>query len=211
MGRAVTIALAASLAANVFLGGFVVGRVTNAPPSPPDGGHERGPRPPVAVDGSPSRLLGRSLAASETARAAFRDAFAEHREKFRDDRVESRRLREAAREALLAEPFDRAKAKAALRAVADHFQAREDQRTDFLLDVFESLSREERAKVIEAFAAMPEGDPRRRRGDRRPGFREERMRGMRRDDGDDETAGPDADSRLPVGGEDEDASVPHQL
>ncbi|MEO1015305.1 MAG: periplasmic heavy metal sensor [Pseudomonadota bacterium] len=150
MGRAVTIALAASLAANVFLGGYVTGRLTSGST---DKGHIVGP-PNMGAPGPgrpPSRMLGEALFLSDSARAAIREAAGPRWEGFRRSREQSLALRREVRDALSAENFDREAAQTALEALWAFHASREQERTDFLLSVFETLPPEERKAVVESF------------------------------------------------------------
>lgn len=129
--RLVPALLALSLAANVFLGGYLFGQAFG-PPGP----HHRGLRgSEVAFEG---RVL--SPAGREIVRAAFR----ERREDLLAHGRESHAARAAVAEALGAAPFDRARLEAAL---ALH-QAKEAERhrgvAAALIDAAEQLSPEDR-------------------------------------------------------------------
>lgn len=172
MKRWLTVVLVASLAANVFLAGFVGGRIFAGPHGPhgPPGRH--GP-PPGARGGDPARVIGEAVALSPTARAAVREAVAARRGEFRKSRRAAFAARERLRATLVAEPFDRAATEAALADMRAEALVREETMTELLLDVFEALPAEERAALAEA--AAEERDRRRRRRGR---F------GPRRNDGD---------------------------
>ena len=143
MGRGLIILLLASLAANVFLGGFVAGRYLGKPPH----------------HGSPP--LERMESLSPEARAAVRDVFQSRRDSFREHRLERRELQRALYDAMIAEPFDREKVEAAMAALR---QARDNQhqsQNKVLLDALENLSAEDR----KALADM-QNERRQRRGRR---------------------------------------------
>lgn len=169
MGRSVAVALFLSLAVNVFLGGYFIGRVTS-----PDtkasaetksdtpmareepmrrGGRRSGPRD--LRGGPPSRLLGRSLTLSDDGRAAVRQAVMSEKRDLIKSLDELQTLLNAVRTELAAEPFDREKAQRAISNLAEFHKSREEARTDLLLDVFEALPVEERAKVAEGFLRPP--------------------------------------------------------
>ncbi len=150
MGRGVTIALAASLAANVFFGGFVAGRLTTGDTIERDFGGPGAPR--RAGGGPPSRALGQALSLSDNARAAVREAIRPDMGEIRRDRRRSLELRRAVRDALSAEPFDREEARAALQEMMEFHSSREERRTDLLLTVFESLPPDERKEIVAAFS-----------------------------------------------------------
>ena len=169
MGRGLMIALAASLAANVFLGGFAVGRLVGADPEPP---HERADGPPPRAHGprGGGDLLVEAASLSPEMRSALKTAARDRRGDFLRSRQENRRLRDQLAKALAADPFDRAEAEAALIALFEFNQAQQSARTGLLLDVFAELPAEERRalmrRIEEAGAARRE---RARRGESRHG------------------------------------------
>ncbi|MBB5519364.1 periplasmic heavy metal sensor [Amphiplicatus metriothermophilus] len=143
--RTLTIILFASLAANVFLGGFVAGRlVGDAAPSATRVEHHG-----WADRGDHRRLAG---ALSEEGREVFRQAFNAHREEIKSSHREARRLRRAYAETLVADPWDRARAEAALAALqeAEADYARTMGR--MLLDAMEKLSLKDRQAMIDKMA-----------------------------------------------------------
>ncbi len=150
MGRGVIIALAVSLAANVFLAGFLAGRVFGVTDGPATMGEPDGRRPPGPRPGGPSGLLGDSLAQSPAAREAVRAAFKERRVEIIRDRREFERQRRALARALMADPFDRPAAEEALAALLAAAAKREREMTGLLLDVLEDLPADERRALIEA-------------------------------------------------------------
>jgi Spy/CpxP family protein refolding chaperone len=161
MVKAVHLLLAGSLAANVFLGGFVAGRMLHAP-GPPR--HEMRPE-----RGEDARHMLRAAAANPEVRAAFEARFKEERMRMRRDAEESRRLRDALAAALSAEPFVRAEADAAAAAVAAFEQRRQQRGGAILIDVFEKLPPETRRRIIEERAQAQQ-----RRGERLKEFRRRR-------------------------------------
>ncbi len=143
------ILLVASLAANVFLGGFVAGKHWG----PQHGGmrHERGGGPvPRDLD---------SL--SPEGREAFRAAFRSEKADMRAAHEELRGLRKAFGETLAAEPFDRAKCEAALAALHAAEAEKQTALMTRLLDAFEKLSPADRKALAEAHAIRIEHGARR--------------------------------------------------
>lgn len=161
--RYLFVALAVSLAANVFLFGFAAGRFVGAggPDKPKD----------MAFIGRPGDLLGASIAMSPTAREAVREAARGRFREIRRDRAEGARRRAKVREVLESDPFDRQQAEEALRALSAFAVAREEARLSLMLDVFEKLPVEERRALLEASEQR-----RRHRLERRMERRKERGR-----------------------------------
>lgn len=143
MNRGLAIALFASLAVNIFLGGFVVGRLAGGPPHSGFGHprHEAGLMMFPDLD-----------ALSPAGREMFREVFAARHQTLREHHRDLSRRRTAFTAALSADPFDRAKAKAAL---AELKAATDEQETAFaalIIDAFERLSAEDRKALVEAGA-----------------------------------------------------------
>ena len=115
MGRGIVIALALSLAANVFLGGFVAGRMAGGP-------HHRDGAPAFSMrrDG-PDGFSDLTPAARDSLRRAFKARRAASREQFRA----ARELHEEFVDILSADVYDRAAAEAlaAKFEAADNFAA----------------------------------------------------------------------------------------
>lgn len=165
MGRVGIIALAASLAVNVFLGGFVAGRMLG--PSDQRSGAERFTQ---------QALTGEYAETSPATRAAFRKAYADRREEMRLGRAEARAARLAFLEAAGSDQWDRAAVEAALENVKTIERKRETARSALLLDALESMQADERkAWVARSVARMKNG----RSGDGR--FGAQREGGRRRD------------------------------
>ncbi|MEM6415739.1 MAG: periplasmic heavy metal sensor [Pseudomonadota bacterium] len=171
MDRGIVFALAASLFFNIFLGGFIAGNwlsqkknafgagtstieqrqtdASGASKSQLDQrdsyqrGTHRGKRPPRGD------ILGEALFLSPEARAAVRNASRGRGAEIRQHWEEVSRLRLNARKALAADPFDREAAERALTALIQHRATSHEGRTSLMLDVFESLSIEERRALLE--------------------------------------------------------------
>jgi Spy/CpxP family protein refolding chaperone len=169
MGRTIGVLLALSLAANVFLGGFVAGRI--AAPNLPGFDRAVGAR---ALDGhgsGPRRGFDElPPAAREKMRAAFKEKRAEFAASFR----EARALREEFARILTAETFDRA----AAEAVAAKIEAFEDKRRRssprLVIEMMDGLPVEDRRALAALVESRIMGDlagqgARRRRGGRRDG------------------------------------------
>ncbi|GAB4520108.1 MAG: hypothetical protein Kow00133_06360 [Amphiplicatus sp.] len=157
--RTLAVLLFVSLAANVFLGGFVAGRLVGGPPSfATPSGHQ----------GWPGRLDHNHAAAtlSEEGREAFRGVFEAHRDEIKAGYREIRRLRRAYAETLAADPWNRARAEAALEALQEAEAAHERTMGRALLDAVERLSVEDRQALIKS---MEKKRRKWRREDRRSG------------------------------------------
>lgn len=165
-----TIGLLASLGLNIALVSFIGGRLAaGAPPGP-------------MRDASQPRFL--DQAGPET-RDAFHDAFAERWADLRPLRRSQQEGRRALRDAIAADPFDRARAEAAWAEARDSEVALRSEHFAIMLDVLSRLPHSERRAVADAIAAgrLRQDGPPRRHDDRRGPHRGQR-------DGD----GPDAPS-----------------
>lgn len=126
--------LALSLAANVFLGGFVAGRLVG-----PQGFHHRGHR------GAEATFEARAL--SPEGREIVRAAFKEQREALFGSARESRKRRDAVAAALAADPFDRAGVEAAVAAFRETDAEHRRAIAKTLIDAAEKLSVEDRKSL----------------------------------------------------------------
>ncbi len=161
MSKGIAVALALSLAANVFLGGFVAGKIAGGPHfSKASHGVDFGRAGPGDFDDLPPAV-----------RERLKSAFVAHHVKSEDARREARELNKDFVKALRAEVWDRA----AAEAIAARFEAIEKRsRADMamvLVEAADEMSAEDR----KALAAHLE-----RRGDRAFKHRHER-RGSRDD------------------------------
>ncbi len=163
MGRGLIVALLlASLAANVFLGGFVAGRLLGASQieearpdeiaGPPPRGGRGGPFP-----GDPSKL-------PPEVREVFRDAFIVNRAGLRSNRRAVLDARRDLAEILSADEWDRAAVEAAMARVRAAHDAEAAGQSKLMIDALEKLSVEERKALI---ASQFSEEPRRRRPFRR--------------------------------------------
>ena len=145
MGRPiVAIILFASLAANVFLGGYLAGRWTGGPKDP-GGAHDRPPPPSRGGDAGIGAVIAADPALREKIRAEVRQRRPAMRRGFREQRA----LQTELAEALSAEPFDRARIEAAFEAMSSASLARNKERFSIMLDVLEDLPADERAALVE--------------------------------------------------------------
>lgn len=139
MGRGIVIALALSLAANVFLGGFVAGRMAGGP-------HHRDGAPAFSMrrDG-PDGFSDLTPAARDSLRRAFKARRAASREQFRA----ARELHEEFVDILGADVYDRAAAEAlaAKFEAADNFGRAGMAR--LIVDAADGLSMEDRKSLAE--------------------------------------------------------------
>jgi Spy/CpxP family protein refolding chaperone len=166
MGRTIGILLALSLAANVFLGGFVMGRV--AGPGLPGFGHERGEGGHGARHGGRDDFRELSPAAREKVRASFRKGRKEMAAAVRD----SDALREEFIRVLTAETFDRAAAEAVAARIEAFEKERRPSMSRVIIDVMDGLSAQDRrivARLVERRMAEEMAAGGKRRGGHRGG------------------------------------------
>lgn len=130
MGRGIVIALALSLAANVFLGGFVAGKFA---------GHGY-PRAFGFAHGEGKRLSDLPPAA----RDALQRAYASHQIIKDQRRDEMRALHEEFVSVLTAETFDREAAEAAVEKIAAADRSRRAEMARLIVGVADGLSTEDR-------------------------------------------------------------------
>ncbi len=172
MGRTVVILLALSLAANVFLGGFVAGRV--AGPNLPGFGHDGATPGGEPRDGHGDRRA-EFDALPPAVREKLKEAFRKNRVEFVETFREGRALHEDFVSILTADAFDRAAAEAAAAKIEAFEGERRRSMPRLVIDAMEGLSVEDRR----ALAAVVErrfiedmgghGDGRQRRRHRRRG------------------------------------------
>jgi Spy/CpxP family protein refolding chaperone len=147
MGRTVTILLALSLAANVFLGGFVAGRIAGPKlpgfdrygGGPPGGGPQRGD-PFAEFNELPP-------AAREKLRALFRQNRASFIATVRDGRA----LHQEFVSVLTAETFDRAAAEALAAKIEAFDRERRQSMPRLIIEAMDGLSVEDRRALAAIF------------------------------------------------------------
>lgn len=144
MNRGLMILLLCSLAANVFLAGFVGGRVLGE--SPHAKGERRAPPPGGMI------MIRDFGALPPDARESFRVVFRDRKPELRQSYHELRRRREAFAEALAADVWDRARVETALNDLRAVEGAHQTTLAHLIIDAFEGLSADERKAVIEAQA-----------------------------------------------------------
>lgn len=167
MGRTIGILLALSLAANVFLGGFVAGRIAGRGFSGFDhgshGDHGRGGDHRRAFDALP-----------EAAREKLRAAYKEHRAAVAATSQEARALRREFISILTADAFDRAAAEAAAAKIAAFEAERRRSTPRLLISAMDGLPAEDRRALARAFERRITEDM---RGPGRRGRRDDRPAG----------------------------------
>lgn len=136
--------LALSLAANVFLGGFVAGRVLGGPPH-----HGAHGGPPPGAGRLPIFSAAENL--SPEGRKIFHETFKDGRAGLRGAFGDSLELRRAFGEALAAEPFDRAKAEAALATMQGADAENHRRVSALLIDAAEKMTPADRKVLVEAW------------------------------------------------------------
>lgn len=152
--KGVTAALLVSLAINIALFSFMAGRMAGGAPLRPGG------------PAGPGAFFDR---ATPETRALLRDAFIDRRNDARPPRLETAKRRLELRDAILAEPFDRARVEAAYAAFrASEFDMHKVNGA-IVMDVLAKLPLDERKALVNALAA-PDGD----RHAFRPGARRDR-------------------------------------
>jgi uncharacterized membrane protein len=111
-GKWLALALVVSLGANMFMGGLLAGRFAARPPEgpPPEGPSVAGNGPPAAPGPQLAQAI-RLMAAAlpEADRAGFEQAFFDRRREIMRANVATREARLALRDAIMADPFDRAR------------------------------------------------------------------------------------------------------
>lgn len=159
MGRGIIIALALSLAANVFLGGYVAGRLT-------EGAGERRVEKKWRHDNER-----RFDDLTPAARESLRRAYLEHRTRSADERETIRALQKELAAVLSAETYDRAAAEAVALKFEQTEQSSRSGTARLFIDAAEGLSVEDRralARHLENRGRERDHDGRHRRrgGDR---------------------------------------------
>ena len=159
MGRTIGVLLALSLAANVFLGGFVAGRLAG----PNLSGFERGREDDRGGPGGGRHDFDDlPPAAREKMKAAFKDKREEFARTFREGRA----LRDEFVGILTAETFDRAAAEAAAAKIEAFEEKRRRSMPRLVIDMMDGLSVEDRralAALVERRMAEDMAGPRGRR------------------------------------------------
>ena len=136
MSRPLLLALGASLAANLFLVGVVAGGWFGAREEPRD---------------SVPAELERSMSPERI--AAMRDYFQANRDERREGRRARRAMWAEAREAMIAEPYDREALEAVLMRLAESSDERRRRRYLRLASFMETMSVEERTAFADAMRA----------------------------------------------------------
>lgn len=145
--KGLTAALLVSAALNIALISFMAGRLAGGAPPRPEG-------PP-----GPARILEK---ATPEVRAMLREAFIARGDAIAPKRRDVGERRRALRDAILAEPFDRARVEAAYGAFRSAEQDLQNLHGAIVIDVLAKLPIEERKDLIRALTLPgPHGPPRR--------------------------------------------------
>lgn len=159
MGRTVTILLALSLAANVFLGGFIAGRI--AGPSLPGIDRHDGAHPGHGPGGPYAEFDELPPAAREKLKALIR----QDRERMAQTLREGRSLHEEFIAVLTAENFDRAAAEAVAAKIEAFQRERRPSMPRLVVETVDGLSLEDR-RALAALVERRMGEDLRVRGRR---------------------------------------------
>jgi Spy/CpxP family protein refolding chaperone len=133
--KGLTAALLVSAALNIALISFMAGRLAGGAPPRPEG------------PSGPARILEK---ATPEVRAMLREAFVASRNEIAPKRRNVGELRLAMRDAILAEPFDRARVEAAYGAFRAAEQDLQSAHGAIVIDVLEKLPLEERKALVHA-------------------------------------------------------------
>ena len=151
MGRGLTVALAISIAANIFLVGLFAGKAAFGPSPQAQQYGEAGP-PDGFRRGGPGEMRGPGFgmlsASSPEVRAAFREALFDRRDVFRGRREEAKAAREALVAAFASDPFDEAAVRAAFAEVHRLEDVRRELSIEIMVEVLKDIPAEERARMI---------------------------------------------------------------
>ena len=183
MGRKLIISvLALSVAGNVFLGGYITGRVLNGSPHHMFGGKDH-KGPPPHRDGSkrPShRMNGDEIInraairqISDEGRTVFREVFGPARDDMRASRQKRREAYDALVKVASAEPFEAAAVEQAIAEFNAHNSALRSLQQKGLVEALGRLSVEDRKKLLTRRAGG--------KGHRGDKFRGDKFRGKRKD------------------------------
>jgi uncharacterized membrane protein len=142
--RFVPALLALSMGVNVFLGGFVAGRLLG------HHGPHAGPGEPGARGVFPIMAAAEDL--SPEGRALVRQTFKARQAELRAAHGEARNARARLAEILAAEPFDRGKAEAALATITGIESENHRVVMMLIVDAAASMTPEDRRRFVEGFA-----------------------------------------------------------
>ncbi len=136
--RTLALVLFASIALNLFFAGIMVGRFDRWHGEPK--GREHGP--------SMTRKIERALGDSLT--PTLRERLKAHSDAMRETRRASRDKRDAIRDTLLQEPFDRTAYLQALESMNEVFDRMRAETHSFMIDIVEQLTPEQRRKLVKS-------------------------------------------------------------
>lgn len=143
--RTLALALFASIALNLFFAGIMAGRLD----------HWRGG--PKGPDHGPSMTRKIESALGDSLTPELRKRLKTHSETMRETREASRSKREAIRNILLQEPFDRAAYLQALESMNEVFDRMRAETHSFMIDTVEKLTPEQRRKLVKSLGRHRRG------------------------------------------------------
>lgn len=161
MNKGLALALFLSLAVNIFLGGFAVGRFASGPR------HPHGDHPSMHAG---PMMAPNVEALSPEGRAAFHSVFEAERDALHRRHSALRERRAAFAAALLAEPFDRVAAEAALQDLHAVTAEQQGAFAALMIDAVEKLSSEDRKALARSIVNGENWRPKERRHHRRDAF-----------------------------------------
>ena len=136
--RTLALVLFASIALNLFLAGIMVGRFDRWHGGPKGPGH--GP--------SMTRMIEKALGDSLT--PELRERLTAHSEAMRETRRTTREKRDAIRDALLQEPFDKTAYLEALKSMNEVFDRMRTETHSFMIHIVEQMTPEQRRKLVKS-------------------------------------------------------------
>lgn len=160
MSRSLIIVLIASLALNIFAGGFFFGRLIAPEPEAPTLADRPAPRGPD----SPFRMMRYAEVLPAESREAFREVFRMQLPALRERHEEARRLRTEFSGLMQAEEWDRDAVAAKLTEIDAAQKKQRDAFNEVYVAAFEKLSAEERRLLMAEAAIRREKRRLRRKG-----------------------------------------------
>ena len=136
--RTLALVLFVSIALNLFFAGIMVGRFDRWHGGPKGPGHGH----------SMTKMIEKSLGDSLT--PELRERLTAHSKAMRETRQTSREKRDAIRDTLLQEPFDRAAYLQALESMNEVFDRMRTETHSFMIDIVEQMTPEQRRKLVKS-------------------------------------------------------------
>ena len=144
--RTLALALFVSIALNLFFAGIMVGRFDRWHGGPKGPGH--GP--------SMTRMIEKALGDSLT--PELQERLKAHSATMRETRQSTRAKRDAIRDALLQEPFDRTAYLQALESMNEVFDLMRTETHSFMIDIVEQMTPEQRSKLVKSLGRHRKDD-----------------------------------------------------